>query len=790
MVPMLLAGHAFAQQIASHTYHLGAAPLSQTLLEIAKESGTLVSFDESLVKSVNSAPVDGTLTPQQAIDQALQGTGLERVTTTSGAITVRRIATTASKSGGAASAQATGAAATDTATDASLPIISVAAQRDSGGNGYVTESSSTLTRTNTPISATPNSISVVNAAVIQSQADQSLVDILRNVAGVTARPGPLGVPTFALRGFPGATILTDGMQTSANSELTSSSLTPTIAISSVEVLKGPAAILAGDAPAGGVINVVKKTPQADPFHEVQLSYGTFGDVTASLDSTGALTKDDRLMYRFILSDEQAGQNSGGYDGKRNYYFAPTLEWKDRTTDLTVGYSRSVTSNPVPSYTIGKATGGFVADGFDHPLGNPSDGFTGRQDDVFYKLEQKLGDHVTFVSRADYIDSQQLQRAWTPVTLLSGNSGVFMGFDTSENVYNLSLENYVRAKYDFGPVKTTTLVGWDYQQSHYNEFEWNDGGEIAVIPNVYAPGSFPTLNSDGSGLAGVVRGSITVSGLFLQEQANYGRFHVLGSIRNSQFWNTNELQSIYNSVDTTTAGRGWHQSAWTPNIGVMYDLTEDVSAYANYMRGYMPNAATTYTGAYLAPETSEQAEVGVKGSFLDDKLTVTGSAYRISYNNQNVSDPEHPGFYIPVGGAVSRGFELEVAGQVAKGLNVIGSYTYNDYVQGYSPGAKVNLPHNSASLWTTYNFQTEKLQGLGVGLGLYYTAGQAVGYTSNYRIPAQLETDVGLFYRKKKFGLNLSVKNLFNRNLYYSSTTSDYIPMGPTRTVLLTGTYDF
>ncbi|KKB60788.1 TonB-dependent receptor, partial [Robbsia andropogonis] len=193
---------------------------------------------------------------------------------------------------------------------------------------------------------------------------------------------------------------------------------------------------------------------------------------------------------------------------------------------------------------------------------------------------------------------------------------------------------------------------------------------------------------------------------------------------------------------------------------------------------------------LAPEKSNQEEVGLKGNFLDDKLAVTLAAYRISYTNQNISDPAHPGFYIAAGGAVSRGFEVEAQGKILPGLNLIGQYTYDDYVRPYNPSVAVNMPKHSASLWTTYNFQIAALQGFGVGLGYIFTSSQDVGTSSNYRIGSQLETDVSLFYRHKNFGLNLAVKNLFNRSLYYSSTTADFIPMGPTRTVLLTGTFDF
>jgi iron complex outermembrane receptor protein len=756
---------------ARSVYHLGAAPLDKTLVDIAQGGKVALSMDPALVKGVTAAPVSGDLTPLEAIRQALAGTGLEVVTANSGALTLQKAPVKVKSS-----------------DSLSLPLISVAAERDSGGNGYVTDTSSTFARTDTPISLTPNSVSVVNAAAIQARSDQSLQDILQDVGGVTARPGPLGVPTFAVRGFAGASVLTDGMQSTVNGELTPATLTPPIAISSVEVLKGPAAILAGDSPAGGVINIVKKTPQADPFHEVQLSYGKYGDLIESFDSTGAITPDKKLMYRFVVSDERQGQNSMGYDGTHNFYLAPTIEYKDKSTDITVGYSRTVSTAPVPAYTFGKTGGGISTERIGQPLGNASDGFAIRQNEVFFKLDQKLGDHFTFVSRADYSSAAQRQAAWTPLTTLSATNGnLFMSFDTTENIYNLSLENYMRAKYDFGPVKTTTLLGWDYQQSHYNEFEWNDGGQIVSVDNIFAPPSFPSLTGGASGLSYAIRGTATNSGLFLQEQAEFGRLHVLGSIRNSEYWGTD---SIEQPGYPTSTGQGSHENAWTPNIGALYQITDDIAAYANYMGGFVPGNQLTYTGTLLAPMKSTQEEVGLKGNFLDDKLAVTASAYRISYTNQYVSDPLHPGFYIASGGAVSRGFELEAIGQVAKGVNIISHYTYNDYVQPYAPTVRVNLPHHTASLWTTYNFQSEPLQGLGVGVGLYFASNQAVGSSGHYNIPSQIETDVGVFYRRKAYGLNLSVKNLFNRNLYSSSTTSSYIPMGPERTVILTGTYDF
>ncbi|WP_124094821.1 TonB-dependent siderophore receptor [Burkholderia gladioli] len=762
-----------AQQAAQHTYHLPSGPLDRTLVEIAKVAHLPLSYDAALVQSLKSAPVNGTYSGEAAIRKALQGTGLDLVPTANGGYTLAHVKVDVK----AATAAATTVAGTSTAqVDTTLPLISVAASRDSGGTGFVAESSSTYARSDVPLSETPKSVSVINAAVIQSQADQSLSDVLRNASGVVTRPGPLGVPQYTIRGFTAENLTSDGLATVGSAP----NVTPTIAISSVEVIKGPSAIVNGNSPPGGVINLVKKTPQADPFHEIKLGYGSYGDVQIALDSTGAITVDKKLRYRLIISGERVGQNAMGYDGQRNFYFAPTLQWKDSTTDLTVGYERTVDREPVPQYTLGYAAGDIYRNYIDKPLGQPSDHFGAQTDNIFFNLEQKVGNAVTFVSKGSYTRSQQTQQAWTPMLPLSATNGSsFFNFDSLSDYYGWSLQNYVRGKFDVGGVKNTLIAGWDFLRINQYQFDTTTFNPLSV-PNVFGAFAFPS--SDTGNLAPDGASQYTQTGLYLQDQLSYMNFHMLASVRRDTY--------LTNAINGSGLFPGTHQNAYSPSLGLLYDLTSEVSAYVSYNRGFQPGTAMRFGGGFLPPQVSQQVEVGMKFNLLDDKLAITTSAYRTSFSNYNVNDPLHRGFSLPVGGAVSRGFEAEINGQPLPGVNVVGTYTYNDFVQPSGTKLAVNLPKNSASLWATYNFRSEKLQGFGVGAGLFFASGQYIDSGSAYRIPSQVETDLGVFYRKKGYGLNLSVKNVFNRKLYYSSTTSTLIPMGPERTVMLTGTYDF
>lgn len=72
---------AYAQSAAAQSYHLPSGPLDQTLLRIAQQSGLLISYEPALVKSLQSAPVEGNFTAPEAIKKALSNTGLELVAT-------------------------------------------------------------------------------------------------------------------------------------------------------------------------------------------------------------------------------------------------------------------------------------------------------------------------------------------------------------------------------------------------------------------------------------------------------------------------------------------------------------------------------------------------------------------------------------------------------------------------------------------------------------------------------------------------------------------------------------
>src|SRR6185437_16608304 len=108
----------------------------------------------------------------------------------------------------------------------------------------------------------PQSITVVTGRLMASQGTTSLEDALRNVPGITlnAGEGAARGDTVNLRGFSAFNdFFLDGVRDAAVYTRDD------FDVESVEVLKGPSAVLFGRGSTGGAINQVSKAPVLHPF---------------------------------------------------------------------------------------------------------------------------------------------------------------------------------------------------------------------------------------------------------------------------------------------------------------------------------------------------------------------------------------------------------------------------------------------------------------------------------------------------------------------------------------------
>jgi iron complex outermembrane recepter protein len=731
---------------------LPSQPLSRALSTLAQAESVNILAPDALVADRQAPAVSGKLSIGEALDRLLEGSGLQAEKQDENTYVIRK---------------RTSSAPNLKAESAVLPTITVAdAVLSSQGTNFIADSTTTATRTDTPIAQLAQSVQVVTKDQLQSQQTQSVAEALR-FAGVSVSDDGTGTPSLQIRGFSATTMsngVSDGGSENSSSPtfLTGLQL-PTSAVERIEVIKGADSILSGAMAPGGVVNIVTKQPQATPVHEVTMQTGSYGDLMAGVDLGGALTDDGHLTYRFVMSGERAGESYGGYEGKKSFYVAPTLGWSSGGTSLVVGYQHNVADTPPVLTTLLTPNGPVQISS--RPL--PSGGTLDQSDSLYYDFKQRFGEIFEFESKARYTAATLGQdNVWLPLVALSPSAVLENEQFGSFKEFAVSTDNHVQASFQVGPVKQKVLAGFTY-----SEF-WGSGTSGSALglgpfpdPNLKPLLTFPASYAD--------FGKSYFDSQYLQDQLVWNRLHVVASISHGEGW-SQEFSSA---------------SAWSPNLGVLYQLTDSVAAYASALRSFQPQTdELLQNGTPAPPMRGRSVEAGFKFVLLDDRLVMNAAVFRNSAENEARVIPGS-NFYSLVNEA-SRGIDLSATGRLFAGLNVVANYTYLDELNRSK--SLTGLPRHSGSMWLNYDFPGERLHGLGAGVGIQVQTGAETVLTSgaSARTPGQAQTDLSLYYHAKDWQMSLAVKNVFNRTLYYPETENNDAFLLPGRLVYLTGRYKF
>lgn len=119
-------------------------------------------------------------------------------------------------------------------------------------------------------------------------------------------------------------------------------------------------------------------------------------------------------------------------------------------------------------------------------------------------------------------------------------------------------------------------------------------------------------------------------------------------------------------------------AWTPKVGIQYDVSEDVMAYASITRGFKSGGFQLGDGRPFRPEYIWSYEGGVKSMFWDRRVRANLSVFYYDYTDLQVVE------YINgvatttnAGKATLKGGELEVTVRPVRGLDLNATAAYLD-----------------------------------------------------------------------------------------------------------------
>ncbi|MBC2385208.1 TonB-dependent siderophore receptor [Pseudomonas sp. WS 5106] len=649
--------------------------------------------------------------------------------------------------------------------------------------GYRATRSASATRTDTSIHETPQSISVVTKDAVEDIGATRLQDALDYAGGVGRANnfGGQGLTTFTVRGFTTGEFYRNGFPINRGYP----NMPDANTIERLEVLRGPATMLYGRGDPGGTFNVVSKQPLPERTVTLGSQLSDQGMRRGTLDASGPLDDEGRLAYRLNVVGE-GGDTFRDHVETERYGVTPVITWQ-ATEDTKLIFEGDFMRNNHP---LDRGLTRYA-----NQKGTPSrDTFWGEKDIgklhndnsmAQLRFEHLLNDNWTLGGGFQWLDGTLQGNA------IEANSLAADGRTLSRNFNYRKLEwtdkdtqLNLTGHFSTGGFEHTLLTGVEFEDYDYKSIIQRSSGAAGTYPidifnPVYGqprPALTRTPTHD--------KENLKTYAAFVQDQvALTERLKVLAGARFERF------EHDYHTY--VPGGKSWEASdnAVTPRVGVTYDLTETVAVYADAARSFKPNTGASRQGGGFEPEKGKSYEMGIKWEALDHALSVDAAIYQIEKKNVLTTDPVDSTFSVAAGQVRSRGFDLNVAGNLTPEWRVIGGYAYVDAEVTKDNSIRVgsrlaNIPRSSFSLLNVYEFQDGALKGLGLGAGSKYVA-ERVGQTSNtpFSMGAYTVVDLLSYYKvNEKVRLNLDVKNLFNRDYEEGAFGNIYAYPGAPRTL--------
>ena len=698
---LLILGHASTSHAqspatgsASHQhFDLPADTLVATLDRIARQSGNEIIYAPNLVDGLRAPAIKGTMNAEQAAQLAIEGSGLSVRTTAGGALTL------------------------DPLGSMTLPAQAIV--------GMQTEAPTVSVGTKVPLHLreVPQTINVIGQERIQKQNLYTLEDALGKVGGVTVQRIDASRLSFFSRGFEMTSLQLDGTPTTMDNRVF---LSPDLTMyDRVEVLKGPSGSLTGAGGPGGSINLVRKRPSAETAVSTEISAGSWDDYRGMVDVTGPLTESGNVRARLVLSEHKKGFYYDG-GGKRESNQAYGIVDIDLTPDTvwTIGASNQNTDirgaqRSLPAYRYTNAAGEAAMS-----LPNVSrKNFYGEDWNrdyfwstaVFTEIEHQLGDGwKTKLSLRHADNNYDLTQAY------ARNGG---GIDPADNLVSMNsimfdyrekqdeADIYVDGPFNFLGREHTMLVGANYSRS---EFASNGGYYSDFLGDVdlYDP------QPDFAYPAFAESDKLPTSVANTRAKAIYSNVRLsLADPLTLVLGGRVTWLEMHRSQHQPLAGSPAQKNAesvsqkFTPFYGLIYDLNDNYSLYANYSGVFQPQAVSNLdvNNKILKPLEGKQHELGIKAEFLDGALNASLAAFQIEEENRAIPDMNDPSFLAVVasGKARTRGFEAEVNGQMTPDWFLSANFTHT-YKRYDSPNEQLQtyLPKNMLRVWSLYKLPGE------------------------------------------------------------------------------------
>ncbi|EMX3921934.1 TonB-dependent siderophore receptor, partial [Acinetobacter baumannii] len=498
----------------------------------------------------------------------------------------------------------------------------------------------------------------------------------------------------------------------------------------VEVVKGADSLTNAFGDPSATINNIRKRPTQEFQASGGVSYGSWDTQRYEADVSGSILPSGKVRGR-IMGYEQTGDSYlDRYSAEKNGFAGIVEADLTDSTLLTAGYSQEQNkpnANNWGALPLLDANGKQIS--YDRSY-NPNPDWAhwdNETQNAFVELKQKINDQWNAKLTYNYLDTKHNSRLlyYYGYPKADGSGVSLTPWGGQEHQEKHAVDFNLEGTYKLFNREHEATLGYSYVRNHQQDKQ--STGTI---------NDSNVIKSTTTDWASWTPQSITWSDF--TEAANYKQN--INSIYAATRLHLNEDLKLLlgaNYVQAESKGESYSspmsysESKVSPYVGLTYNFTPEYTGYMSYTSIFRPQTGIDKdTNQALKPIEGKSYEMGVKSSWLDDRLTGTLSVFKTEQNNYPLrnSDGNPLNRKVPTSDLESQGVEVGLSGQITDNVNLSFGYAQFSIKDTKNGGeARTYNPNQTLNLLTTYT--PPVLPKLKVGAGLQWQDGIKL-YDSN------------------------------------------------------------
>lgn len=688
-----------------------------------------------------------------------------------------------------------------------LAPIEITAEREKrtteGTDSYTTESMKTATPLPLSIRETPQAVSVVTRQEIEDRNLEDVTDVVETVTGVTTRKLDSSRHEYAARGFRIGRILIDGVPTAFNSGQDLGETQASAAIyDHVEVVRGATGLSTGFGNPSAAINLVRKGADSRELTgDVSVSGGRWDSYGATADVTTPLTESGDVRARVVASYEEERSYVDLYEDQTSVLYGVVDADLTESTRFRIGASHQE-NDPTASQWGGLPV--WFSDGSrtdwdrSKTVGADWTEWPSTNNTYFTSLEHSLGNGWELAAKFDRIEQAGDLRLLFISGQVDRNTG--LGLNASPRRFDYERIQNRTTLMATGPFELAgrdheLAVGFIYSDTEFTGDEFTRDPEPPVGPGNFFEwdGSYPQPEWSQRTRANV-------------RDETERSFYTMG-----RFSLTDRTTAIIGARASDYEVEGMNfagpvedsRDLITPYGGLIYDLSDTMSAYMSYASIFQPQERVDENLETIDPIEGDSYEAGVKGEFLDGRLNASMAVFHIIQKNNSefggatVVNGQTRFFYNVTDEVRSDGYEIDVSGELAPGWEVSAGLSSFELRDESGQAANTEFPRRTLKLFSKYQFQGE-LRPLTVGGGVNWFSTSRTNTTNpvtgDPEAVEQGSYSLVSLMAKYEFSQQLSaqvnVENLLDKKYFNQIGFFNQLGHGEPRNVTATLNYSF